>query len=128
MELAVFSALGFLILLLLLAWIATRIRYRITHSHLQVLLFGLPLRRIPLGQITGISKRRPNTWSWSERWYNTTKAAHRALVIRRSKGIFKNLVITPKNRYVFKTDLERAMQNLNSPPEAQIHRVSITFE
>jgi hypothetical protein len=126
MELAVFSALGILILLLLLVWMASFIRYRITHSHLQVLLFGIPLRRIPLGQITGISKRRPN--NWSERWYNTTNFSHRILVIRRSKGIFKNLVITPKNRYVFKTDLERAMQNLNSPPDAQLQRVSITFE
>jgi hypothetical protein len=32
------------------------------------------------------------------------------LVLRRRRGWIRNFSLTPKNRYVFKTDLERALQ------------------
>src|SRR2546429_6606696 len=106
------------VLLLLLAALAggglfillvLQLRYRVTQRHLQVTLFGLCLRRVKLSDIEHVSKRQAN---WAEKWYNTLRPAHRVLVVRRRRGWFKDFVLTPKNRYVFKTELERAVAGL----------------
>jgi len=95
----------------LLILLALQLRYRITQRHLKVTLFGLCLRRVRLSDIELVSKRQANR---AERWYNTLRPAHRVLVVRRRRGWFKDFVITPKNRYVFKTELERVVAGLQT--------------
>jgi hypothetical protein len=115
MKIAVFVALSVLLLIFLLLWLLRHIRYSITPRHLKISLFGLSLRRIPLTQIESISKRRAE--GWAENWWNTTKPGHRALVIRKRRGLIKNLVITPRNRYIFKADLQRAIDAVQEKTE-----------
>src|SRR5215472_87038 len=109
-KIAVFSALGALVATLLLVWLVTRIRYRVGSRHVKVLLFGVCLRRVALTSIESVSKRR--TDGWSEHWWSTMRPKHRMLVLRRHRGLCRNFVITPKNRYVFKTDVERALRRV----------------
>ena len=113
MKTAVFCALGLLVAAFLFTWLITRIRYRIGSKHVKVLLFGVCIRRLAFTKIESTSKRRGD--GWVENWSSTMKPKHRLLVLRRKSGLFKNFVITPKNRYVFKTDLERAMQRAGTP-------------
>ncbi|MBI3414918.1 MAG: hypothetical protein HY043_06275 [Verrucomicrobia bacterium] len=87
--------------------LVTLIRYRITSQNLEVRFLGLCLRRLPLDDIRYISKHRSG---WAEFWWNTPWPAKRVLVIRRRSGWLKNFVITPRNRYVFKAELNRARQ------------------
>jgi hypothetical protein len=104
----VFCALGLLVGSFVFIWLVGRIRYRIGSKQLKVVLFGLPLRRVSLLAIESIAKRPAG--GLSEHWWSTFRPKHRMLVVRRKRGLFKNFVITPKNRYVFKTDLEKAME------------------
>jgi hypothetical protein len=108
MEIFVFSALGVLVGILLFIWLMTRIRYRIGSRHVKVLLFGVCVRRIKLASIESVSKRRGP--GWTERWWSTPRPKHRALVLRRSRGLCRNFEITPKNRYIFRAGLERALR------------------
>jgi uncharacterized protein (UPF0248 family) len=101
--LATLAAAGFGVLLVL------RLRYVITDRHLKVTLFGVSLRRIKLSDVECVSKRRSGL---AEKWHNTLSPSHRVLVIRRRRGWFKDFVITPKNRYVFKTELDVAIGGL----------------
>lgn len=108
MKIAVFCALGALVAFLIAMGLVTRIRYRVGSSHVKVLLFGMCLRRIALSNIDSISKRRGD--GWAEHWRSTSRAKHRMLVIRKKRGLLRNFIITPKNRYIFKTEVERAMR------------------
>jgi len=45
------------------------------------------------------------------------KPSHRILVIRRRRGWLKDFIITPKNRYVFKAELEQALAKLKAAAE-----------
>jgi len=95
------------ITLVLLAFlIPRRIRYRIGKDSLEILLFGLPVRCILLNNIDAVSKKHT---PWAEQWWSTWRPHRRRLLIRRRKGILKNVVITPKYRYQFKAELERAV-------------------
>ena len=105
--LAVFVSLVVITLLLLFS----SIRYRITAEHLEVRLFGLRLRRVALSDIRYVSTRRTKL---AEKWVNTLKTSHRELVIHRRSGLLKNFVITPRRRYVFKAQLDRAIENCRS--------------
>lgn len=107
MEIFVFCALGVLVGILVVAWLVTRIRYRVGSRHVKVLLFGICLRRVALENIESISKRAGA--GWTEHWWSTIKPKHRMLVIRRRRGLIRNFAVTPKNRYIFKADVERAM-------------------
>lgn len=110
LKIVVFSALGLLVAVLLAMWLITRVRYRIGSKHVKVLLFGIPIRRIPLAKIESISKRAGD--GLTERWWSTLRPKHRILVLRRRGGIFRNVMLTPKNRYIFKIDVERAIDRL----------------
>jgi len=110
-KILVFCALGALVAALLFVWLVTRIRYRIGSRHVKVLLFGLCIRRVALTNIESVSKRRGD--GFAEHWWSTLHPKHRVLVLRRCRGLCRNFVITPKNRYVFKTDLERALRRVN---------------
>lgn len=110
LKILVFSALGVLVSIMVFMWLVTRVRYRIGSKHVKVLILGLPIRRLAIAKIESISKRVGD--GLAEHWWSTFRPKHRLLVLRRRRGIVKNFVITPKNRYVFKTDLERAMQRV----------------
>jgi hypothetical protein len=107
MKIMIFCALGLLVGIFLFVWLVSHVRYRIGSRHLKVVLFGLPLRRVLLTNIESISKRRSE--GLAEHWWSTMSPKHRMLVIRRRRGLCRNFVITPKNRYIFRADLERAM-------------------
>jgi hypothetical protein len=108
MKMTVFVLLGLLVFALLCIWLLTRLRYHLTPRHVKITLLGLCLRRIRLEDIESVSKRRSG--GWAENWSSTFRPNHRMLVIRCHRGLRKNIVITPKNRYIFKTDLERALK------------------
>jgi len=110
MLLAAMACLGVAVLLI------TRLRYAITERHLKVTLFGVCLRRIKLADIDSVSKRQS---IWAEKWYCTLRPYHRMLVIRRRRGLFRDFIITPQNRYVFKSELERAVSRLKSEGNSQ---------
>lgn len=93
-----------------LYWLTRRFRYQITAEAVEVLLFGVCVRRLPLADIRAVSKRRS---FWSEHWWNTHRTHRRLLVIHRHRGLLKNFVITPRKRYVFKAHLERAIRQLH---------------
>jgi hypothetical protein len=111
MRLAMLIMLAAMALLGVAVLLMRRLRYAITERHLKVTLFGLCLRRIRLADIESISKR-PSPWA--EKWPTTLRPSHRTLVIRRRSGLFKVFVITPRNRYVFRNELERRMSGLKS--------------
>ncbi len=110
-EIAIHVAIGFGVLILLILSKAT-IRYRVTRRFLRISWLGLPVRWVRLKNIRQILTQRV---SWAERWVNSFKPSNRYLLIRKHSGLFKNLVITPKNHMVFKADLERARSQLASP-------------
>jgi len=116
MKLVVFVLLGAFASAGLLGALASRLRYVLTGRHLKVTLFGLCVRRIRLADIDSVSKRQSY---WAEKWFNTLKPAHRMLVIRRRRGWLKDFIITPKNRYVFRAELEQAMAKLKAEGEKQ---------
>jgi hypothetical protein len=114
---------GAVLVVILAFWLLTRIRYRVGRREVKVLLWGIPLRRIPLADITYASKHPPERMA--ERWYNTLKTSHRLLTIEKRKGLFKNVCISPKNRYEFLGELKSAVRKLN--PDADWAQVT-TFE
>lgn len=122
----VFSALGLLILAFGFTWLVTFVRYRITPRHFKVTLLGITLRRIRLEDIESVTKRR--RLGLAENWWNTLHPSHRTLVIRRNRGLIKNIVITPRNRYVFKTNLEKAIQQKDAPAEDTAERVFVVTD
>ena len=115
-RIVVFCALGALIVAFICAWLITRIRYRVGSRHVKVLLFGVCIRRFPIASIESVSKRRGT--GLAEHWWSTMQPKHRMLVLRRRRGICRNFIITPKNRYVFKTDVERALRRINGDSAA----------
>jgi hypothetical protein len=110
MKLVVFAATGLAFFTLFVVWLQTQISYRIGSKHLKIQLFGLVLRRIDLTDIKRISKRKPS--GLAEHWYSTTRPKHRILAIQRYGGLRKNILISPRNRYVFMSDLEKAIKRV----------------
>lgn len=115
-EVAVFGALALLVGVFVALGLMTRIRYRVGSRHVKVRLFGLCIRRVALKNIESVSKRPGD--GWAERWYCTLRPKHRMLVIRKKRGLFKNFIITPKNRYVFRSNIERAMRRAGLATDA----------
>jgi hypothetical protein len=81
-----------LIAAVVFAFLATvsTIRYRITDTTLEVLILGMVVRRILLGDIEEVHRRGcliHENWSGPKFWNSVT--------IRRRAGFFKNLVISP---------------------------------
>lgn len=111
MKLAIYIAGGVIAIIAILFWLKTRLEYRIGRTHLKVRLFGIPLRRIALADISRVSKREPR--GLSENWCSTWKTSHRLITIQRSRGWWRYICITPKNRYVFMTDLKNAVRRID---------------
>lgn len=89
-------------------FLMTQVRYRIGSKALKIQLFGLVIRKIPLEDIEHVSKRHPR--GWTENWRNTFRTAHRMLTIERRAGLCKYVLITPRNRYVFMSELQNAVK------------------
>ena len=97
-----------------IGWILfTTINYGITSKFLTVYCLGIPVRRFALKDMTSISKRRRYR---AEFWINTLGLKHRKLIIRRDRGIFKEIVITPRYRYAFRKQLEDAVSAVRKAP------------
>lgn len=92
-------------------WAVTRIDYRIDDRCLRVAWFGLTMRRIALSDIEKVDTCAP---FWNEHWCNTLWLVRRVVRIRRKTGIFRNFIITPKNRDAFIRDLKAKVPNLSS--------------
>ena len=96
-EIAIYSALGFLALVLLILSVVT-IRYRITDRWLVIFWLGIPVRWLRLKNIKQITVQRR---FWVERWFNSITPANRYLLIEKNFGlVFRHLAITPKNHVV----------------------------
>jgi hypothetical protein len=115
MKIAVLCIGGTLLILLALLWCMANLHFRIGSRHLKILVFGLPVRRIPLNQIAYVSKREPK--GTAEYWYSTFKTSHRLLTIEKKRGLRKYVCITPTNRYVFLADLKAAVRRVDPAAE-----------
>ncbi|MBT3597109.1 MAG: hypothetical protein HN758_08200 [Verrucomicrobia bacterium] len=87
------------------------VNYRLNSSHLVIYCLGIPVRQFALKDMISISKRRRFR---AEFWVNTLALKHRKLVIRRERGLFRELIITPRYRYVFRKQLEEAVEGVRS--------------
>ena len=85
------------------------IRYRVTKTHLKVILLGVPIRRVRLDNIRHIGNKPVR---WAERWASAPFDVGRLLVVRRKRGLFKNFVITPSRPYEFRFALFQAIKAL----------------
>ena len=112
MQRVLYIGLGVVLCALLGLWARSRIRYRVTPRSFKITLFGVRLRRIPLDQIRRVSTRRSTRAV--ENWANTFRLSHRILVIRLQSPARRDILITPPQRYVLKTDLENALPQMES--------------
>ncbi len=101
----------------LLAASGAAIRYRITPTHLEVTWLIFTLRRFRLDDIRYVSTRRS---FWSEKWYNTWRVRNRRLTLHRRSGLMKIVSISPKNPFVFKAELDRAMGRTTNAAEIEL--------
>jgi len=106
----------------LLLWSATTIRYRVTDRHLRISWLGIPMRWVRLENIKRVGNRPV---LWAERWPSTLFDSRRMLVIRRRRGLFRNLVITPQYPFEFKAALERASRTQGDKPPSAAPGTSI---
>ena len=97
---------------LLVAWVTSRVSYRVGGTYLRIKLFGICVRRVPLTDIRSISARRPRRGEWAEQWWCTVRPHRRFLTLKRRRGWPRRLVITPLQRYVFRAELEEAIAKL----------------
>lgn len=85
------------------------IRYQITSRWLLITLLRVPLRWVSLSNIRFVSDHCREPY---EPWPNTHNPATRTLFIRKRRGLFRNLLITPHKRFVFKAELDKAIHQL----------------
>ncbi len=112
------AALGLVAVLAFALFLRTRLRYKITPSHLEVALYGVPIRRLPLENIRHVHLRRRR---FAERWDNNLFPRRNGLlVLEKRRGLFKSLVITPAKRQVFKVKLEQAMAQSRGTRQATV--------
>ena len=89
-------------------WAMPKIDFRVGSRSVVVEWMGFTLRRIPISDIGRISKRLKGK---PEVWRNTLRGDHRMLVLYRKNGK-RPVLITPKNRYVFRNQLEASLERL----------------
>src|ERR1051325_2697618 len=120
MKLIVFAAAGLMFFTFAVVWLQTKIQYRIGSKHLKISCLGLTMRRIDLADIKRISKRKPS--GLAEYWYSTLHPKHRLLAVQRHSGLRKYVVISPRNRYVFMSDLQNAVKRVK--PETNVESLT----
>ena len=116
---------GLVILALGMIWVTTRFRYRIGEKRLEIRLLGMRVRSVSFENIARVSKRPPTI---AENWSNTFRAGTRQLVIHKKRGLFKELVITPRNRYLFKAQLEQAMRGGDGEVASNLGQAALEAE
>ncbi|MBI5386856.1 MAG: hypothetical protein HZA90_19460 [Verrucomicrobia bacterium] len=117
---------AWLALVVFMLFLLTRIGYRISHKHLKVTLLGIPVRRVRLDNIRNIHTHYVR---FGEKWYNHLFLKFdQVLVIQKRRGLIKDFVITPEQRYVFKAELDRAIRNYMGLPPAPTVANTTTFE
>ncbi|MFN0066111.1 MAG: hypothetical protein ACKVYV_00600 [Limisphaerales bacterium] len=84
----------------------SNIRYRLGRHEVEVLLFGVRLRRVMLNDIRDVVDGRSLL---AEHWPNTLLSAGRALTLERRTGLLRRFVITPKDRTHFRRQIEFAL-------------------
>src|SRR6476659_7027898 len=94
-------------ILIVLGASGAAIRYRITPTHLEVNWLLFTLRRFRLEDIKYVSTKRS---LWAEKWYNTWRVRNRRITLHRRSGLFRVVAISPKNPFVFKAELDRAIE------------------
>src|SRR4051812_28627101 len=97
-------------ILIVLGASGAAIRYRITPTHLEINWLLFTLRRFRLGDIKYVSTKR---CLWAEKWYNTWRVRNRRITLHRRSGLFRVVAISPKNPFVFKAELDRAIEEAN---------------
>jgi hypothetical protein len=101
---------GLAAIVLAILLIVPTIRYRVTRKRLVVSALGIPIRWVSLKNIRYISD---HSRLISEPWSNTHNANGRELYIRKRRGLFPSIKITPQKRFVFKAEIERAIRELD---------------
>jgi len=81
-------------------------RYRLGRHEVEVLLFGRVIRKVMLGNIDDVivGARFP-----AEFWVNKALFQGRFLTIRRKRGLFRYMTITPPNPEEFRSNLYYAL-------------------
>ena len=102
---------GVLLLVAVLVWLRSQIRYVVGRNSLRVMCCGLTLRRILFTDIEKVAKpKRDAGWLQTESWSNTWNSDHRELVVHRRTGWRRRVRITPKHRYAFRAELRAAIE------------------
>jgi hypothetical protein len=92
---------AWLLLVLILLICLRSVSYRVGRKHLKILVAGVPVRRVRLDNIRNIHTRKVRCL---ERWHNMLfPTADRLVVIEKRRGLLKRILITPEQRYVFKS-------------------------
>ena len=97
-----------LLMVLTILWALPKIDFHVGSKAVVVEWMGYSLRKIPLSDISRVSKRLKGK---PEVWRNTLNGSHRMLVLYRKSGK-RPVVITPHNRYVFRNQLESNLAKL----------------
>ena len=79
-----------------------KIKFRVTPSHVEVVVLKWAVRRVALDDIEFADRR----WCWWNEHYNTTLNPKRIVRLRRRTGIVRNFIITPRSPVEFLADLE----------------------
>ena len=90
-----------------------RTTYRVMETHLQIRVFGIPIRRIALARIRRYVRQRD---FFCELWVNRLMPGRRTLTIEVKDGLFRHVVISPRLPYVFRHELSEARRAMKAPP------------
>ncbi len=90
-----------------------RTTYRVTETHLQIRVFGIPIRKIALARIRRYVRERD---FFCELWVNRLMPGRRTLTIELKDGIFRHVVLSPRLPYVFRHELSEARRAMKAPP------------
>ena len=89
---------------LLIMYLVMQIRYTIDDEYVRVIWIGRTVRKISLHDIEDVDTHCP---LWNEHWCNTFFPSGRLVRIRRKSGLFRNFVISPRDRDDFIRQLRR---------------------
>lgn len=101
---------GLAALILAVLLILPTIKYRVTKKNLVISALGIPVRWVSLQNIRYLTDH--STYI-SEPWPNCYTTLGRTLFIRKRRGIFRTLMISPIKRFVFKAEIERAIHEID---------------
>ena len=101
---------GLAALILAVLLIVPTVRYRLTKKYLVITALGLPVRWVSLKNIRYLTDHSTN---FAEPWPNCYTTLGRTLYIRKRRGLFRTLMISPGKRFVFKAEIEKAIGEIN---------------